>query len=99
MLKKQFKNKSYKRTKSKHQIKRNKKQSQTTSKKVNKSKKHSKSKKSSKSKKRNKSKKIKMKMKGGGSFVVKGINIEPDNNFSGLTIPDMIASFTDKFKC
>ena len=38
-------------------------------------------------------------MKGGGSYVVKGINIEPDGDFSGLSIPDMIASFTDKFKC
>ena len=38
-------------------------------------------------------------MKGGGSFVVKGINVDPTPSFSGLTIPDMIASFTDKFKC
>jgi hypothetical protein len=60
--------------------------------------KKSKSKKS-KSKKSKSKKSKKSNMKGGGSFVVKGMNIQPEGNYSGLTIPDMIASFSDKFKC
>ena len=52
-----------------------------------------------KSKKPKSKKSKKSNMKGGGSFVVKGMNIQPEGNYSGLTIPDMIASFSDKFKC
>ena len=44
----------------------------------------------------------KNKIKGGASFLVKGIEIPPmsgSENFKGLKLPNKIASFTNKFKC